>query len=810
MLKYSLHTSAERIDRHSSTDHMYMSRTLAAAAICAAAVFGAACAGAMTIAGRGGSAAWRVSVKPSSSAAAPLEYAASEFTNYVARITGVALPVATEAAAVQAQTVRIEYDDGFGESEYRLRAKDGGLLVTGGKRGVLYAIYDLLETYGGVGWFASWRTVVPESGSFEVPDTLNRFEAPSYRLREPAWYDCTYRPDFAARLRTNGLLTEFGSRHGGVSSMHPQSREDGLRHAHTFKGLIPLSEYGASHPEFFSEIDGARVTDRESQLCLTNPELIAEVKARMRRIVERWYPRGQRCFNLSQNDNTRCCRCASCAAVDDEEGSHSGSLVRFVNEIAGSLTNDFPKVVISTFAYQHTLLPPKTRPAPSVMTVFCPVDCDFSSPLEASTHKDNVAFRSAFEGWCALTDNLMIWDYVTDFTYYQMPFPNVATMCANIRYYRRNGVRNMFSQGDTDGGLHADFGELKTWLSAKLLWNPDQDENALIDRFMAGYYGAASNIVRRIFDAQESLPTTGKFHVYLDFADAKWLTDEHLAWADSMWEQAEAAVADDPECLYNVRMGRLPTDCARLWKTVYALDPDRTAGMTWLCRSPAGHIGVPEALKLRDRITNALASVIYGKIDFSESSERANETILARWETALGAELPARGVRSAAFGPVSGLKVSASDGVGAVVSDPDGFDGTVFEIENAHHRWTPTMSLGSVAFDPTTNYTFRIRVKVGKTPEADGFRNTAAFNFCVWHDDRGRISPAVTVKVKDLKDGWGWYETVLSKPVPPGAYFYFQPGSDDTPVPHPAFSKIVFDRLEIVNGAKPGFTVVLR
>ena len=87
-----------------------------------------------------------------------IRYAAEEIQRYVKELTGVELPI---GAAAKGPAIRLELTDEYGADGFRLLARPPDLLVRGGVRGCLYGAYELLETYGGVGWFASWRTVVP-------------------------------------------------------------------------------------------------------------------------------------------------------------------------------------------------------------------------------------------------------------------------------------------------------------------------------------------------------------------------------------------------------------------------------------------------------------------------------------------------------------------------------------------------------------------------------------------------------------------------------------------------------------------------
>ena len=100
---------------------------------------------------------------------------------------------------------------------------------------------------------------------------------------------------------------------------------------------------------------------------------------------------------------------------------------------------------------------------------------------------------------CA-TDFLYIWDYTTDFANYTMPWPNVYALQGNVQFFRRNNVKALFEQGAYQG-RHADFAELKAWLLAKWMWNPDLPMKPLLDDFFAGYYGNAAPFVRDYFEA---------------------------------------------------------------------------------------------------------------------------------------------------------------------------------------------------------------------------------------------------------------------------------------------------------------------
>ena len=158
-----------------------------------------------------------------------LKYAAEELRFYVRKLTGVELAVADAAdaincvppvggsqlAATAAATIRLEQTEDYGADGFCLAARPPDLVIRGGVRGCLYGVYELLETYGGVGWYASWRTVVPKLDRFAVPANLDDVQRPAFTMRMTSWLDAT-RGDFAARLRLNGSRAKLEEKHGGA------------------------------------------------------------------------------------------------------------------------------------------------------------------------------------------------------------------------------------------------------------------------------------------------------------------------------------------------------------------------------------------------------------------------------------------------------------------------------------------------------------------------------------------------------------------------------------------------------------------
>ena len=749
-------------------------------------------AGELPLAVRGAPAAYTIVVP---AAASPSQkYAAEELRDYTEKMTGVKLPIATDAAPLPPKAVLIgetKYSRGLiadaqervppregretdaqervppvGTDGFRLAVRSPHLLVIGSPdRGALYGVYELLERFGGCRWYASWCEKVPRRDRFAVPDTLDDTQVPALAMREPFWWDVLQNGAFAARLRVNSRSWRRNEEKFGGT---PFRFGGGLGSCHTFNALLPPEKYFDAHPEYFSMVKGKRLNGR-TQLCLTNPDVLrivtSNVLARIRRDP------GAKFYGVSQNDWYNFCECEKCAAIDKEEESHAGTMVRFVNAIAEAVEKEFPNAVIETLAYQYTRRPPKkTRLRHNVMPCLCTIECDFTRPIPENPYGENVRFMADINGWKTQTSQLYVWDYTTEFQDFALPFPNVYALQGNIKFFRENNVKELFEQGD-QCGRHGAFAELKAWLLAKFMWNPDQPIEPLLDDFFAGYYGKAAPFVREYFEEVHRRmrawsPAKGPMRIWRSEA-FRGLDSGFVEWAKPIWDKAEAAVKDDRSLSYNVRMTRFSFDYLRLEKS----RGKAQRLFSFVTGGPAN-----DEATLRE--TQALAKSMLDRMDeaknisLSESRHR-HQGRIATWRTLL-AQKPVKYV-SDKLGTVEDKYISLHrEGTwGARVDDPLAEDGKALKLFNSHFEWCVNFSAGHVEFKPGVKYKLRARIRVEKARDGG-----EAFWAGVYNSVDKHLSRAIQPRTETVKDGgYAWYDVAVWTPRADGAeYFWMGPG----------------------------------
>ncbi len=765
---------------------------LLAAWTCSAA-FAAPSVASLEIATRGQPAAYTIVIPEKAS---PVEkYAAEELQGFLEQVTGVKLPVALDVAPLPSKAILL------GETRYSLALLNGGrdgarpsrcggfdpktlgsdgfclaacpphLVAYGSaKRGALYAAYEILETYAGCRWYASWHSVIPKKSGVCVPANLDDVQTPAFAMRQPYWYDINGHRDLAARLRVNGFNCTRGDvdeKYGGDTFRFG----GGLGSCHTFNRLLPPSIYFDKHPEYFSLVKGKRRKDR-TQLCLTNPDVLRIVTSNVLERIRK--DPGAKFYGVSQNDWYNYCECEKCAAIDAEEESHAGTMVRFVNAIAEAVEKAFPDAVIETLAYQYTRKPPKkTRLRRNVVPCLCSIECDFTRPIPESPYAEDKAFMKDICGWKTQTDQLYLWDYVTEFQNFTLPFPNVYALKGNLQFFRDNNVKEMFAEG-AQLGRHAEFAELKGWLLAKLMWNPELDVKPLIDDFFAGYYGNAAPFIREYFEEMHrrqavwSANPNNPLRIWTSAA-FKSLDDEFIEWAKPLWKKAVDAVKDDPALSYNVRMSEFSFDFLRLER----MNPKPVRKEVLFAPSPENDARIAEVKALTQSLLDRMAEA--KDISLSESRAR-HDALVAGWKAcvspstnaAVNAVESQRAVLEERY-----LSLSRPGQWGAFVDDPKAADGKALKLFNTHFEWCTSFPMGKVAFKPGAKYKLRARVRVEKMRDG-GEAFWAGVYDSVTRKDASIIFPR-TDAVKDAE--YFWYDVCTWTPRADGMeYFWIGPG----------------------------------
>lgn len=428
------------------------------------------------------------------SAAAP----AQELQLYIGRMSGAKLDIISPQQAPASGAVFVGAAGDFaslpfavtlGPHAFARKTVNGNLYLVGcDKEGVAYAVCDLLEDFG-CRWFmpGEMGEVVPHAESVIAAD-CDIAQRPAFESRQ-MWYAWGATSPAAAQR-----LADW-QRHNKVGWLP-------FGHGHNFSGTVPPQKYFAQHPEYYALVNGKR---QPSQLCTTNPEVIRIAIDAANRFFDE-HP-DYISYSLCPDDNSDFCECSNCRALDIEMDPHlvgkpnvTDRLMVFWNAVAEGVAQRHPGKRVAMYAYINHTLPPKRETVhPGVMpvvttSVFCPIHsvADPSCPRRQE-------MRRILEAWTRMAEHVYIYEYDPIPGYAELPCPLYGAHARSMKVYRDLGIKGF--SFETHQSWATTFPNY--YMLARLMWNPDENPEAILDDLCDKFFGPAAAPMRRYYRTLE-------------------------------------------------------------------------------------------------------------------------------------------------------------------------------------------------------------------------------------------------------------------------------------------------------------------
>ncbi|MFZ2640515.1 MAG: DUF4838 domain-containing protein [Verrucomicrobiia bacterium] len=562
--------------------------------------------------------------------ATPAErFAARELSGFLQKVTGATFEVREETdKPLPAKAIHVGWTDfarrhadlaALGPEEWFIKTAGNNLIVAGGRpRGTLYAVYEYLEQELRCHWLDEFTEVIPSQPTLKF-----------------ATLDIKGKPAFWNRVIYSGppmcdpdLMYRFDIRNKD-SKATPYGFTEAIYGApntcHTFYDYS--KDWPAAHPEYLAMDDkGQRVVSTSGlgpgQICLTHPDVRKLMLAKLRKYIvtdreaaaRGGYP-APRIYSIEQNDNPSSCRCPECKAFSEREGSDSGPLLDLVNDLADGIRVEFPDVMIGTFAYMQTLIPPKTvKPRDNVIIRVAQLNAEYTGSESSSLYPDyfrpmsSKINRPVYENlaqWAKIARHIGIWDYwiLYDFNgadRFMTPYANVSCIAPDIRLFFDNHAETLFVECEKPEDTS--FFALKRWLGLKLMQDPLRPREQLVKTFMAGYYGPAARKIAEYLDYMEqridAVPQEVKMSSMLE-QHRPYLDVAFYSTGIQLLDEAEKLCGSNKAARLHVRREKIPVYSGLLgaWK--------------YLKNTPAGKVMPFD----RDAIINSYETVCREQIE---------------------------------------------------------------------------------------------------------------------------------------------------------------------------------------------------
>lgn len=501
--------------------------------------------------------------------------AANDLQEYIKKISGVTIRLASDTEKTHFdhafyvgktvyEGVEYEVDRSLLKAEGFLKSVQNENVILAGAddRGTLYAVNSFLEEQLGVRWFTTDLTVIPETDVVKCDAELHSIQNPYFEYRDVYWNEM-FDGELKARHKINShgigwISDEYG---GGIWYSD---------FCHSMERMVPESLFEQDETLFSYRISEGKYTTK--QRCLTNPRVLELTIENARETIKK---NGGQIMSITQNDNSDYCQCENCEAEAKRLGGQSGLNIWFVNQVARALKGEFPDVAFDTFAYQYTRQAPtviiegENTPDDNVIVRLCSIECCFCHPLEQCGHEHGEelseyvqdkesTFAKDLKDWREICERLYIWDYTTNFKLYLMPFMNFHVLGANLQFFAENNVKGIFEQGNYTGGKSGEFGELRAYVLAKLVWDPYTDVEYHMMDFMKAYYGEESaEYIKEYIDIMtKKTVETSHLFIFNWHYENTFLRVWNTAPLDRLWDKAEKAAQND-EQLSNIQRSRL-------------------------------------------------------------------------------------------------------------------------------------------------------------------------------------------------------------------------------------------------------------
>ncbi len=455
----------------------------------------------------------------------------------------------------------LSYTTDVADNGYIIEIESDSVVINGnGQRGLIHGIYAFLEKYCGCKWYARDVISVPESSSLSFPSGEKTVYEPFFEYTDTDWYATDMEYSVANGL-TGGTCRDIPAEYGGdVNYLGPS--------CHTLSTYFCSSEkYFEEHPEYFALNNGKR---NSNQLCLTNEATYEIVLSEVMELLKNEHNPNEslQIVSLTQADNYDMCQCDNCKSIDNENGSHAGTMITFVNRIAKEVkAAGYNNVAIDTFAYQYTRkTPTAVEPDDNVIVRLCTIECCFAHALDDDSCQQNVALMEDLKNWGEICDRVYIWDYTTNYNHTVGIFPDFGVIQRNVQIFLENNVKGIYEEGNYYiATCDAEFGDLRSYLLSKLMQNPYIDFDAEMSGFNNEFYGSAGTYITEFIKMTMDNPCAEGGHVgiYYDMTDTLGFDKDDILKADELWKNAKNAVKDDAVLLERVERSEL---CWRYWK----------------------------------------------------------------------------------------------------------------------------------------------------------------------------------------------------------------------------------------------------
>ncbi len=230
--------------------------------------------------------------------------------------------------------------------------------------------------------------------------------------------------------------------------------------------------------------------------------------------------------SLDCSDGRGQCECEECAKL----GTISDRVFGLANEAAKAVAKEYPGKMVGLYAYAEHSEPPHFKLEPNVYI-----------QLTHGFIRGQYTFDELTTLWPQYCNSMGYYDYYSVYLWdWDMPpggrAANVDYVASSIRRYVNNGATTLSCESGNNWGLHG----RGYYLASCLMWNPEADEEAILQDFYQQAFGPAAAAIQRYYER-------------LDPGGKPLMSEQLIGAALRDLEEAARLAADRPDILARLR-----------------------------------------------------------------------------------------------------------------------------------------------------------------------------------------------------------------------------------------------------------------
>ena len=240
----------------------------------------------------------------------------------------------------------------------------------------------------------------------------------------------------------------------------------------------------------------------------------------------------------------------------------------WVQRVAAEVYKEFPDHIITTNGYANRDTPPiGLTPDPKIWIMFAAIFSDTYHAYDNPRSWMTLRQYSMLKDWASMYDNIYMYNYL----YYNLagcgapPIPLARRHMHEMPMLKKLGLAGFADEGRTVAG---EAGVFPTYVRARLMWDADQDAQALMSEFFDDWYGPAAVPAQAFWDAMESAIEDTVFGGNEDHMLSLVYTPELIARLEVHLLEAERLAKDDPWAAPRVRADRAMFDYLLAYKAM--------------------------------------------------------------------------------------------------------------------------------------------------------------------------------------------------------------------------------------------------